>query len=76
MWEALYNPVLQSDIKPANYIAFNVYISKELNALPVERVLGRLARLLLDMLMELDEKKPQGHTDIIKAVNNAMLKLL
>ncbi len=44
--------------------------------LPLEPVLARMARILIDLLMEVDERKPQGHTDIIKSVNNTMLKLL
>ena len=35
-----------------------------------------MARILIALLMEVDERKPQGHTDIIKSVNNTMLKLL
>lgn len=58
-------------------IAFSTHVIKELNNhLPLERVLKRLARVLLDLLMELDERKPKGHTDIIRSVNTCMLRLI
>jgi hypothetical protein len=28
LWEALYNPILQSEIKPGNIIAYNVHVAK------------------------------------------------
>ncbi len=51
LWEALYNPILQSEVKPGNVIAFNVYVSKEMSQMPLEGVLQRMARVLLDLLM-------------------------
>lgn len=57
-------------------MAYLGYVTKDLPNIQVAGNAKALSKIIIDLLMELDEKKPDGHSEYIKLVNSLMLKLL